>query len=79
LKKRLQLIFPSQVVQKPITWELSKKFDVVFNVRRAKITETIGEIVLELEGDACVLEAAVSWLKGQGVQVEPVSHDSLES
>ncbi len=50
MKRRVHLIFPKDLVQKPLTWELSKKFDIVFNVRRAKITETAGESVLELEG-----------------------------
>lgn len=79
MKRRVHLIFPKNLVQKPLTWELSKKFDLVFNVRRAKITETAGESVLELEGDAPTLDAATAWLKSQGVTVESVSHDSLES
>ena len=79
MKKRVHLIFSPTLVQKPITWELSKKFDIVFNVRRAKITETVGESVLELEGDGPTLDAALAWLKGLGVQVELVTHDTLES
>jgi ABC-type methionine transport system ATPase subunit len=79
MKRRVHLIFPKDLVQKPLTWELSKKFDIVFNVRRAKITETAGESVLELEGDAALLDAATAWLKSQGVKVEPVTHDALES
>lgn len=67
------------MVQQPIVWKLSKTFDVQFNVRRAKITDNVGEIVLELEGDPPTLEAAVAWLKSQGVQAAPVTHDTLES
>jgi ABC-type methionine transport system ATPase subunit len=78
MKRRVHLIFPKDLVQKPLTWELSKKFDIVFNVRRAKITETAGESVLELEGDAPLLDAATAWLKSQGVKVESVTHDTLE-
>lgn len=79
MKKRVHLIYPPLQVSKPVIWELSKKFDVVFNVRRAKITETVGEIVLELEGDGPTLDATTAWLRGLGIKVEPVSSDSLES
>ncbi|MBK8872223.1 MAG: NIL domain-containing protein [Elusimicrobia bacterium] len=78
VKRRVHLVFRSDLVQKPVTWEMSKKFDIVFNVRRAKITEKAGESVLELEGDEPTLDAAVAWLKSQGVTVEPVTHDTLE-
>jgi ABC-type methionine transport system ATPase subunit len=78
--RRVHLVFPTaDLVQKPITWELSKKFDLIFNIRRARITEKVGESVLELDGDTKVLDAAVAWLKEQGVKVSPVTHDTLES
>ncbi len=79
VKKRVHLVFRSDLVQKPITWEMSKKFDIIFNVRRAKITEKTGESVLELEGEASTLDAAIAWLKSEGVHVDPVTHDALES
>lgn len=78
VKRRVHLVFRSDLVQKPVTWEMSKKFDIVFNVRRAKITEKTGESVLELEGDEPTLNAAVAWLKSQGVTVESVTHDTME-
>ena len=47
---------------------------------RAKVTPTTGEIVLELEAkDEKTLEAAVQFLAKAGVQVEPVTHTTLES
>lgn len=78
VKRRVHLVFQTDLVQKPITWEMSKKFDLIFNVRRAKITEKTGESVLELEGDEPTLDAAVAWLKSQGVHVDPVTHDTME-
>jgi ABC-type methionine transport system ATPase subunit len=78
VKRRVHLVFRSDLVQKPITWEMAKKFDIVFNVRRAKISEKTGESVLELEGDEPTLDAAGAWLKSQGVNVEPVTHDTME-
>ena len=59
---------------------MSKALDVVFNIRRAKVTTTTGEIVLELEAkDDATLEKAVQFLSKKGVTVEPVTHTTLES
>jgi len=79
MKQALDLIFPQNLIKEPVICKMSRKFDVVFNVRRAKITEKTGQIVLELEGEAPVLSQAVEWLKGQGLKVQPITHDTLES
>jgi hypothetical protein len=50
----------------------------VFNIRRAKVTEKIGEMVLELEGDELALNRAIDWLKSKDIRVEPVTRDSIE-
>lgn len=79
MKKALSLIFPQRLIKEPVIHQMSKKFDVVFNLRRAKITDKIGEIVLELEGDADPIDKAMDWLKTQGLKVEPITHDTIES
>ena len=79
MKQALDLIFPQNLIKEPVIHRMSKQFDVVFNLRRAKITEKVGEIVLELEGEADILNRAVDWLKKQGLKVEPITRDTLES
>jgi ABC-type methionine transport system ATPase subunit len=79
MKQALDLIFPQNLIKEPVIHKMSHEFDVVFNLRRAKITDKVGQIVLELEGDEVVLRKAVEWLKKQGLKVEPVTHDALES
>jgi ABC-type methionine transport system ATPase subunit len=79
MKQALDLIFPQNLIKEPVIHRMSKQFDVVFNLRRAKITEKTGEIVLELEGEEPTLKKAVEWLKKQGLKVEPVVHDTVES
>lgn len=79
MKQALSLIFPPNLIKEPVIHKMAKKFDVVFNLRRAKITPKIGEIVLELEGESETLQKAVDWLKGQGLKVDPITHDTLES
>jgi ABC-type methionine transport system ATPase subunit len=79
MKKALSLIFPQNLIKEPVIHEMTKKFDVVFNLRRAKVTENVGEIVLELEGSDDAISKAVAWLKGRGLKVDPVTHDTIES
>ena len=59
MKEALSLTFPSHLIKEPVIHRMSKKFDVVFNLRRAKITDKIGEIVLELEGSEDALHRKV--------------------
>jgi L-aspartate semialdehyde sulfurtransferase ferredoxin len=79
MKKQLDLIFPQTLIKEPIIHKMSKQFDsVVFNIRRAKVTERVGEMVLELEGPEADLEDAIAWLRKQQIRVEPVIHDAVE-
>lgn len=78
-KKALDLIFPQELIKEPVICQMSKAFDVVFNIRRAKITDKVGEMVVELEGNPDVIESAISWLKARKIKVEPVTHDAIES
>jgi ABC-type methionine transport system ATPase subunit len=79
-KKQVELIYPTNLVKEPLIHQMSKTLDVVFNIRRAKVTPTTGEIVLELEAkDEKTLEAAVQFLTKKGVSVQPVTHSALES
>jgi len=77
-KRQLDMIFPENLVKEPVIWEMSKKFDVIFNIRRARVTETIGELVIELDGENEILDGAIEWLRKKGIKVKPVTRDVLE-
>jgi ABC-type methionine transport system ATPase subunit len=79
MKEALNLTFPQNLIKEPVIHRMSKKFDVVFNLRRAKITDKIGEIVLELEGSEDVLKQAEEYLRSQGLKVQPITRDTIES
>jgi len=74
----VKLTFPQGLVKKPLTFQMAKKYDIIPNIRRAKVTETIGEIVLELEGKQDDLDKGIKFLKKEGVIVEPVVGDIIE-
>lgn len=74
-KKRITLIFPQNQIKEPVVFTMAKKFDVMPNIRRARVTETVGEMTLELEGTAENLEKALKFLESSGVKVEPMEGD----
>ena len=77
-KRIVHLIFPQKLIKKPVIYTMALRFRVVPNVRRAKVTETIGEMVLELEGAREDLDKGVRYLTRQGIKVESVVGDVIE-
>ncbi|MBI5143504.1 MAG: ferredoxin [Candidatus Omnitrophica bacterium] len=77
-KRIVKLTFPKDLVKKPVTFEMAKKYDIMPNIRRAKVTEEIGELVLELEGKDADLEKGIAYLVKKGVIVEPIVGDIIE-
>lgn len=78
MKIRVKLTFPQDLIQEPIIFTMAKKYDIIPNIRRARITETIGEMVLEIDGDDEKVNSGIEFLKKQGVDVELVEGDILE-
>jgi ABC-type methionine transport system ATPase subunit len=78
MKKRVKLTFPQQLIKEPVIFTMAKQFNVMPNIRRARVTETVGEMILELEGADKDLESGVAWLKDKGVDVELVEGDVVE-
>ena len=75
---RFHLTFPEGLIQRPLIYEVGKRFEVVTNIRRANVEERFGWVILELEGSEPAVNDAVAWLIEQGVQVDRLS-DSLGS
>ena len=74
-RKQVTLIFPQHLVKEPVIYLMSKECDIMPNIRRAKVTETVGEVTLELEGTDENLKRAVAFFEKKGVKVEPVIGD----
>lgn len=74
-KRQVTLIFPQHLIKEPVIYMMAKEYSVVPNIRRAKVTETVGEVTLELEGPEEALRQAVTFLERKGVKVEPVVGD----
>lgn len=74
--RRLKLTFAQELIKEPVIFTMAKKFDVMPNIRRAKVTESVGEVVLELEGSEEKLEEGIAYLRERGVKVEAVEGDA---
>src|SRR5512139_1661381 len=74
--RRIKLTFPKDLIKEPVIFTMAKKYDVMPNIRRAKVTESFGEVVLELEGAEKNLEAGIAYLKERGVEVGPIEGDA---
>jgi len=74
--KRLKLTFPQELIKEPVIFTMARKFEVMPNIRRAKVTESVGEVVLELEGAEKKLEEGIAYLKERGVKVDAIEEDN---
>lgn len=70
IEVRLKLTFPEGLVRVPVLARLTRTFEVEPNIRRANVEEHQGWIVCELAGGADAIEAAVQWLRDEGVGVD---------
>lgn len=77
-KRQVMFTFPREMIKEPIIYNLSHKFEVVTNIRRADVSEDRGWVVLELEGTDKEIEAGIDWVKEKGVRVDPVVGDVVE-
>lgn len=78
-KTRLWLMYPPKLITTPVIWQLGHKFKVTTNVRQASVTDEIGIVCLELDGERDEIKKAIKWLEKIGVSVEPVEINVLES
>jgi L-aspartate semialdehyde sulfurtransferase ferredoxin len=67
---RVKLTFPESDVRRPVLATMVRRFDVEPNIRRADVEEHRGWIVCEVDGEAAQVEAALDWVRGEGITVD---------
>jgi len=77
-KKMVHLVIPQKLIKEPMIYDAAMKYNVIPNIRRANVTETVGEITLELSGTDQALEELRKHLEAQGVKFEPIVGDIIE-
>ncbi len=77
-KRRVMFTFPQELIKEPIIYDLSRKFNVITNIRRADVSDNKGWVVLELEGGEKDIDQGIAWVVRKGVRVDPVIGDIVE-
>lgn len=80
VSKRCWFTFPSKTqVEQPIIWEMSQKFPTVsFDIRQASVQNEIGIMAVLLKGPGDDVAAAMDFVRGRGVTVEPIEKSVVE-
>ncbi len=76
--RRLVLSLPRHCVDKPILWELSRKYPFSINVVRSEIGARSGWQVCEFRGEEEDVARAVRELRNRGIWVDPGGHDTID-
>jgi len=78
MKKRLYLTYPRELVQEPLIYQVGHLYKVVTNIRQASISDKMGLVALEMEGEPEEIEKAIQFFIDKGVEVEPIELDVVE-
>jgi ABC-type methionine transport system ATPase subunit len=78
VRERVYLTFPKNLIKQPVLSLLSKRFDVILNIKSSTVTREMGLVALEIDGDESEVGKAIVWLKSKGVTVEPIEKNFVE-
>jgi len=72
--RKIIIRYSADIVDQPIIYELVKRYDLVFNILKARVfPRREGVIVLELTGEQENFDGGIRFLKEKGLKVEPLS------
>jgi len=78
LKKKVILNFSPENVERPVTYQLIKKYNLWINILQAKFEPHLGgKLVLELKGKAKQIEEGLDFVRKIGVGVELLEQEVL--
>lgn len=78
MKKRIYLTYPKDQIREPLLYRCAQLFKVATNIRQATVSDTIGLVAVELDGEQEEIEKAIEFFKEKGVKVEPIELDVIE-
>ncbi len=76
--QRFYLTYSQEQIKEPIIYWVGHKFRVVTNIRGASVSDHIGIVALELDGEQPEIDKAARWIAAQGVKVEPIEKNVIE-
>ena len=77
-KRRVTLFFPSELIKEPVIYNIGQHYRLVTNIRSANVSEQVGWVTLEIDGEEGEYSKALQYLEEVGVTVKPVERDVIE-
>ena len=66
----VRLIYPPNLLNMPVINQLIKQYsDLEINILRAEVSPREGWLEVQFVGNAAMIENAIHWLQGQGIEV----------
>lgn len=75
---RFHIRFPEGNIKEPILYQIGCEYNVVTDIRRADVRETIGWADVELSGDTVEIERAIAGVRAKGCVVDPIELNVVE-
>jgi molybdopterin synthase sulfur carrier subunit len=77
-KRRVTLFFPPERIKEPVIYNIGQHYRLVTNIRSANVSEQVGWVTLEIDGEEEEYTKALRYLNEVGVTVKPVERDVIE-
>ena len=72
--RKIVVRYSADIVEQPIIYELTRKYDLVFNILKARVfPRREGVIVMELSGSKENFDGAIRFLQEKGLRVDSLS------
>ncbi len=78
LKRRVTLTFPPKLIKEPVIYNIGHQYRLVTNIRSANVSENVGWVTLEIDGEEEEYLKVLDYLNKIGVTVEPVERNIIE-
>ena len=78
MTEKFYLTYPTERIKEPLIYLVGQQFHLVTNIRGANVSEEMGLVALEVEGEQAAIDQAVAWLREKGVTVEPIEKNVIE-
>ena len=78
LKRRVTLTFPPKLIKEPVIYNIGQHYRLVTNIRSANVSENVGWVTLEIDGEEEEYLKVLDYLNKIGVTVEPVERNIIE-
>ncbi len=78
MTEKFYLTYPVALIKEPLIYLVGQQFHLVTNIRGANVSDKIGLVALEVEGEQGDIDQAVAWLREKGVTVEPIEKNVIE-